>query len=116
MKVVQGITEKELKVIVNKAWEEKDAAFYVDYAGNKIGVLSGSNAGVYQFEERQIMSMAEVLLDGVEKYALEFKLVQVNIAVQLLGKSRGVDKVLKALGCEDRLKPIMNTPYRVFLQ
>lgn len=116
MKVVQGITETELKVIVKKAWEEKDAAFYVDYYDNTIGVFSGSNAGVYQFEEKQIMSMAVVLLDGVQKYASEFKFVQVNIAVQLLGKRRGVDKVLKAFGCEDKLKPIMNTPYTVFLQ
>lgn len=116
MKVAQRVTAVEFKVIVGKAWKEKDGAFLVDYATNQITVHSKGTDTVYQFEESNIMKMAETLLDGVGKYALDFKLVQLSVSKQLFGRTKGVDMVLKKHGLQNRTKPIMETPYRVFLQ
>ena len=117
MKVLQGVTEFELRAIVNKAWDEKDAVFLVDFATNRINVCSSVVSGVYQFDGDNIMRMAELLIDGCVKYAMvDFKFVQVNMFIQVLGRCNGVDMMIKALGLQNMVKPINETPYGVFLR
>jgi hypothetical protein len=117
MKAVHGLTKSEFKTIADRAWEAEDTSFMINYLTNRISVCCNGAGCIYQFKESEIMEMGDVLLDGVTEYASEVKVVQINIAVILMGKAKEVDELVKSLGYTEKdMKPIMETPYGEFLR
>ena len=117
MKNVQNINELEFKVIIGQAWEAEDTCFLVDYLTNRIYVGFNGSECVYQFEEKEIMKYLDMTLDGLDDYALEFRLIQKSCVEMIFGKEEGTNKILEKLNIDrNSIVPITQTPYGIFVQ